>query len=49
MLFPRGIRWRKRSKLLEAVELFLECATEEELGVRLDSESFVSSLEVEIA
>lgn len=35
--------------LKEAVELFFECASEEEVGKRLSSESFVSSLEVSVA
>ncbi|MDL5045363.1 type II toxin-antitoxin system HicB family antitoxin [Oscillatoria amoena NRMC-F 0135] len=35
--------------LKEAVELFFECASPEEIAERLSSESFVSSLEVSIA
>jgi|TARA_B100001057_G_scaffold454268_1_gene499909 predicted RNase H-like HicB family nuclease len=35
--------------LKEAVELFFECASKEEVGKRLSSESFVSSLEVSVA
>lgn len=35
--------------LKEAVELFFECASKEEVDKRLSSESFVSSLEVSVA
>ena len=35
--------------LREAVELFFECASEAEIGQRFSGESFVSSLEVEVA
>ena len=38
-----------KSNLKEAVELFFECASENEIDQRLSAESFVSSLEVEIA
>jgi len=35
--------------LKEAVELFFECASKEEVDKRLSSESFVSPLEVSVA
>ena len=35
--------------LKEAVELFFECASEEEVSKRLSTESFVSPLEVSVA
>ena len=35
--------------LKEAVELFFECASEQEIRERLSSEAFVSSMEVSIA
>lgn len=38
-----------KANLREAVELFFECASPEEVRDRLASESFVSSLEVSIA
>jgi predicted RNase H-like HicB family nuclease len=38
-----------KANLREAVELFFECASEEEIKDRLSSESFISSLEVSIA
>lgn len=38
-----------KANLREAVELFFECASEEEVQERLASESFVSSLEVQVA
>ena len=38
-----------KANLREAVELFFECASEEEVEERLASESFVSSLEVKVA
>jgi len=38
-----------KSNLREAVELFFECASREEVEERLSSESFVSSMEVSIA
>ena len=38
-----------KSNLKEAVELFFECASEAEIDQRHSTESFVSSLEVEIA
>ena len=38
-----------KGNLREAVELFFECASQEEISERLSSESFVSSLEVSIA
>ncbi len=37
-----------KSNLREAVELFFECASPEEIRDRLSSESFVSSLEVTV-
>lgn len=38
-----------KANLREAVELFFECASPEEVTERLASESFVSSLEVTVA
>ncbi len=38
-----------KTNLREAVELFFECASPEELRDRLSSESYVSSLEVSVA
>jgi predicted RNase H-like HicB family nuclease len=38
-----------KANLGEAVELFFECASAEELKDRLSSESYVSSLEVSVA
>jgi predicted RNase H-like HicB family nuclease len=38
-----------KANLREAVELFFECASEEEVQERFASESFVSSLEVNVA
>ena len=38
-----------KRNLQEAVELFFECASKEEIQSRLSTESFVSSLEVAIA
>ena len=38
-----------KANLKEAVELFFEFATDVEVGQRLASESFVSSLEVQVA
>ena len=35
--------------LKEAVELFFECASQDEVSMRLTSESFVSPLEVSVA
>jgi predicted RNase H-like HicB family nuclease len=37
-----------RSNLAEAIELFLECADESEIGERLHDEQYVSSVEVAI-
>jgi predicted RNase H-like HicB family nuclease len=38
-----------KTNLREAVELFFECASSEEIAERLSSESFISSLEVSVA
>lgn len=38
-----------KANLKEAVELFFECAPRAEIDQRLSSESFVSSLEVQVA
>ena len=38
-----------KKNLREAVELFFECASPQEVEERLSSESFVSSLEVQVA
>lgn len=38
-----------KKNLQEAVELFFECASPQELKERLSSEAFVSSLEVNVA
>jgi predicted RNase H-like HicB family nuclease len=38
-----------KTNLREAVELFFECASEQEVRDRLASESYVSSLEVSVA
>jgi len=38
-----------KANLREAVELFFECASEAEVGKRMATESFISSLEVQVA
>ena len=38
-----------KKNLREAVELFFECASPQEIEQRLSSEAFVSSLEVSVA
>lgn len=38
-----------KKNLTEAVQLFFECASESEISQRLSSESFISSLEVQLA
>lgn len=38
-----------KANLREAVELFFECASDSEIKERLKGESYVSSMEVEIA
>ena len=38
-----------KKNLTEAVELFFECASEAEVSQRLSSETFVSSMEVQVA
>ena len=38
-----------KKNLAEAVELFFECASEAEVSQRLSSETFVSSMEVQVA
>jgi len=38
-----------KANLREAVELFFECASEQEINERLSSESYVSALEVKVA
>ena len=38
-----------KANLKEAVELFFECASETELRQRMASESFISSMEVQVA
>ena len=38
-----------KKNLREAVELFFECASPQEIAEHLSSESFVSSLEVQVA
>ena len=38
-----------KKNLAEAVELFFECASEAELEQRISGESFISSLEVQVA
>lgn len=38
-----------KENLKEAVELFYECASKEEIDDRLGQESYVSTLEVEVA
>ena len=38
-----------KENLKEAVELFYECASKEEIDDRLGQESYVSALEVEVA
>ena len=38
-----------KANLKEAVELFLECASEEEIDERHGADAYVSSLELEIA
>ncbi len=38
-----------KKNLVEAVELFFECASPNEISQRMSSESFISSLEVEVA
>jgi predicted RNase H-like HicB family nuclease len=40
---------KAKRNLREAVELFFECASAEEIAARLSTESFVSSLEVAVA
>lgn len=38
-----------KANLREAVELFFECASPEEVSTRLSGEAYVSSLEVSVA
>jgi predicted RNase H-like HicB family nuclease len=38
-----------KANLKEAVELFFECASDSEVQQRMTSESFISSLEVQVA
>jgi len=38
-----------KQNLQEAVQLFFECASSEEISQRLSTESFITSLEVEVA
>lgn len=38
-----------KANLKEAVELFFECASEPEVMQRMASESFISSMEVQVA
>jgi predicted RNase H-like HicB family nuclease len=38
-----------KANLREAVELFFECASEEEIQQRMSSESYVSMMEVQLA
>ncbi len=38
-----------KKNLIEAVQLFFECASEAEVSQRLSSETFVSSMEVQVA
>jgi predicted RNase H-like HicB family nuclease len=38
-----------KANLKEAVELFFECASEMEVRQRMASESFISSMEVQVA
>ncbi|MGL5018068.1 MAG: type II toxin-antitoxin system HicB family antitoxin [Luteolibacter sp.] len=38
-----------KANLKEAVELFLECASEEEVRQRMASESYISAMEVQVA
>ena len=38
-----------KANLKEAVELFFECASEEEVRQRMASESYISTLEVQVA
>jgi predicted RNase H-like HicB family nuclease len=38
-----------KANLQEAVELFFECASEEEIQQRMSSESYVSMMEVQLA
>lgn len=38
-----------KKNLTEAVQLFFECASDSEVEQRLSSESFISSLEVQVA
>ena len=38
-----------KKNLQEAVELFFECASPQEIAERLSSEAFVSALEVQVA
>ena len=50
MLPVKATVWKKQKKnLQEAVELFFECASPQEIKDRLSSEAFVSSLEVNLA
>ena len=38
-----------KANLREAVELFFECASETEISQRVASESFISTMEVQVA
>lgn len=38
-----------KANLKEAVELFFECASEEEVRQRMASESYISAMEVQVA
>lgn len=38
-----------KANLKEAVELFFECASEDEVQQRMSSESFISTMEVQLA
>ena len=38
-----------KANLKEAVELFFECASEDEIQQRMSSESFISTMEVQLA
>lgn len=38
-----------KANLREAVELFFECASDEEIDGRLSAEAYISSMEVEVA
>jgi predicted RNase H-like HicB family nuclease len=44
-----GTVGESKANLKEAVELFFECASPEEVAQRLSGEAFVSSLEVSVA